>query len=70
MPRSHAYKGVRKRSKTVFFVQGKKQKRKNRGQVAVLMEHQHEYDHAILKASKQQIARGQVLGFLIGLSAI
>ncbi|SDX01575.1 hypothetical protein SAMN05216309_1833 [Nitrosomonas europaea] len=59
-----------KGARRYFSCKGKKQKRKNRGQVAVLMEHQHEYDHAILKASKQQIARGQVLGFLIGLSAI
>lgn len=34
------------------------------------MKHQHEYDHAILKVSKQQLARGQIFGFLIGLSAI
>lgn len=34
------------------------------------MRHQQEYDHAVLEASKQQLARGQILGFLIGISAI
>lgn len=34
------------------------------------MKHQQQYDNALLEASKKQAARGQIPGFLIGLSAI
>jgi uncharacterized membrane protein len=34
------------------------------------MRHQQQYDNAILKASKDNIARGQILGFLIGIATI
>ncbi|SDH25718.1 Predicted membrane protein [Nitrosomonas sp. Nm132] len=34
------------------------------------MKHKHQYDSALLKASEDQIKRGQVLGFLIGLATI
>jgi len=34
------------------------------------MKHQQQYDNALLEASRKQAARGQILGFLIGLSAI
>lgn len=34
------------------------------------MQHQQQYDNALLKASVNQIRRGQILGFLIGLATI
>jgi uncharacterized membrane protein len=34
------------------------------------MKHQQQYDNALLEASRKQVARGQILGFLIGLAAI
>lgn len=34
------------------------------------MKHQQQYDNALLEASKKQTARGQIPGFLIGLSVI